>query len=770
MIMAKFARRRIIFYFFSIVLFIAAMFPVYAGGRQEPELTRADDLIKELRHDEAILLLTDFARRNPRMFDQAQQRLRKIYQTRDEFNRTADTLIDTLIRDPENNERVLALSRHLYTLEHESSPLMINFVARTREIAQFNINRILLRRIMERGRDLLDRGESLAALQTYAEGMSFMREEFFLAGFGQTIEIEVNRETERINAMLASFQQVSTQMGAVSAELLRAINAGETARVPEITSRLNTAMDRFIALKHTVYTSLNSFERTLNAIRAVNPDTGDRNHLSFLSAVIRGRQNESISEGMLGAFDNYWNNSIGSILTGITQNLERSNTTAISALQARNFTAVSSALSNTDYLVNLTPFYFDKHRQLYETGRQPATALYGATILNIDIPRFIEIRALREANGYLVNAAGIASRAAGDGGSFASYQQGTMSAAQALVLEQQTRANIVTMQRSIVELVARADQFHTEINRFHNTMHVFNTARAIENLNRIYTAEGQQSAARFFSISQENLNASIAQRKVQLEKARELLNGESAVAADGTAVVYRYPTEAFAELTALNTAMTNDLQASNAVMEQFRIEQAAGNTDPQIAALRASYQASLNELNSVRDQSTPLTETARTRSSQAEAHRLEGERLFREAQAAFQRRNFDLAIERLNDATGRLDDSLAIQESPPLRQTRDNQIMSLSGAIAEAMNDSVIEEVRTLLGSAQTSYYNGNFQQAESNLVTASNRWRLINSEPHEEVVYWLGIVRIALSATSGRVIPPTAPLYPEMSQLLNQA
>jgi tetratricopeptide (TPR) repeat protein len=59
---------------------------------------------------------------------------------------------------------------------------------------------------------------------------------------------------------------------------------------------------------------------------------------------------------------------------------------------------------------------------------------------------------------------------------------------------------------------------------------------------------------------------------------------------------------------------------------------------------------------------------------------------------------------------------------------------------------------------------------AEETLVRAQNRWRVTNVTEHQDVEYWLRLVRGALSVQSGRVIAPTAPLYAEMSQLLSDA
>jgi len=760
--MAKFASRAAIFCFFSLFSLLFA-YPVFAGGGRDADLNRADEYIRNRQHDEAILILTDFARRNPFRFDEAQQRLRRIYQIRDEFNRTADNLIETLVNDPNDNERILALSRHLYTLEHESSPLLVNFVARTREIAQFNVNRTRLRGILERGRQYLDNNESFAALQTYAEGMSFMRDEFFSAGFGEEINSDVIRETENVNMILASFQQASSQMGAISNELIRAVNSGDVSGIPEITRRLTAAMDNFIAMKHVLYTSVNTFERILNQIRTNNPEIGDRNHLSFVSMVIRGRPGESITEGMLGAFNNYWVYSISSAVSSIIQYVEGANRAAIASLNARHYPLVISSLNNMEYYRNLTPLYFDKHRQLFENAGGQTAVLYGSTVLNKDINQFMEIRALSEANAFLIQAANIASRQNIDRSSLTRFQGGNITAPQALNEEQQTRNIILTVHRSIAEIVTRANQVHVDINRHHEVMHVLNAANAIGNIQSFYVAEEQQSAIRYYTIAQSNLSLTLAGRRAQLERSVSLLEGERIINEDGAEETLHYPAEALAELNIMLSGITAELQNINAVLAQSLNEQ-------QESSERTELVATVNELTLIRNQGVTLSQTARSRANQAEAHRLEGERLFREAQSAFARRDYETARDRIRRADTRLSESLALQESSALRQMRDTQLISLDQSINRAENEAVIVEVRNMVNNARTQYYNGNFIQAEEILVRARSRWSNTNSDDNEEIVLWLGFVRTALSATSGRVIPPTAPLFPEMSQLLSQA
>jgi len=766
--MAKFYLRSVILIYFSIIS-LTAITPVFGAGGKDSDLARADELIKTKHHDEAILILTDYARRGPENFEQAQERLRKIYKIRDEFNRTADELIKTITDDPGNNAKIIALSNKLHTLERDDSPLLVNFVSKTREIALFNLNRNKLRSILLRGRALLDKGDSVAAIQVYTESMEIMREEFFAANYGEGINNDVRRETERVNATFQAFRDASAQLSTISAEMVRYINAGDMARINETTTRLTPAMDRFIALKQNLFITLNTFDRVLGIIRTREPEMIDRNHLSFFTLGIRGRTGENMQEGMLGAFETQWSNTIGNVVKAIAQVVETGNTASLTAFKAGNYAAVTTTLSRTDGYINLSPLYFNKRRELADPTRPQTTSMYGSTVLNEDIAGFLEIRALIEANNALLQAGNIAVRQNFDRTTLTRWQSGNLSSGLALSSEYQTRNNITSAQRQLHEIIQRVNQINTDINRYHATAHIPKAVEAIEALNNTYITEEHLSAQRYFTIAQRSLSTVIPDRKTALEKGRNFLNGERRTISEGIVVNYYYPTEALQELSTLLIELNRDLVTGNTGLG-INVSEQKGIENPETVRLKAGLQTTVNELNELLAQCTALTDNARSRSSQAQALRADGERLLSEARAAYQRQDFDTARQRIETADRRFNESLAIQESASLRQMRDTQLVSLGQAIAVSENEAILAEVRNLVNEARSSYFAGNFQQAETRLVRAGTRWRITNNEPNEEIVYWQSLVRTALQGTSARIIPPTAPLYPEMSQLLNQA
>jgi len=770
--MSNFARRSAIFYIAACLFLIAS--PVFGAGLRDPDLVKADKLIDEKKHDEAILVLTDYIRRNPEHFDNAQKRLKRIYQERENFDKTADELINSLLNDPENQEKIYSLSSKLKSMENESSPLLSTFVSRTHEIAEFNVFRNRLVNILETGRAQLDRGECEAALLTYAGGMDLMRDEFFNEGYGITVENNIRRETERVNAVIAAFRAASTGFGAPASELARAVTSGNLNTTAEIINRLTPAMDRFIAQKQELYTAVNVFDSTLDRIRSANPETADRNHLSFLSILINGRQGETIQEGMLGAFETYWKNTINPIINAITQNALAAYSTGLTSVTSGQYTNALPSLQRAGSFVNISPLFFQKRRALNEKGNAQKAEVFGNVIIKDDVPAYITLRALSEASGFLTQASNLAMRSNTYANTIQSaytlWQEGKADAVTTINGELQARSGAAAIKTELDAIILSAAQMDNSLKNYYTTRYLTETVNAIDKIYSASAALERQAAYYYYFVVDAELKRGLTARTAELEKGRNYLNGQKRTRADGSTVTDLFPSEALETLTAMLASLSIDLERGNSAIAYYNNETRLVLTDEQITAIKKSCEKTIAELNTLRGQGVTLRTTANSRTTQAEAFRQEGERLLREAQTAYRSQNFDTARDRLQRASDRFNSSLDVQESASLRQSWDTQLFNLGQAINASENEAIIAEVRNLVNRARASYFEGNFQQAEDGLIRARSRWRITNADENEEILYWLGIVRGAMSARSGRVIPVTAPLYPEMSQLLSKA
>ena len=765
--MSEFARKVSFFSLFSL-LFLMPYSLLFGSGGQQQDLVRADELIDNKYYEEAIMLLSDFTRRNPDYLDESQKRFRRIFQIREEFNSIADVLINTLIEEPENDEKILELTLQLYTLENEDSPLMISFVARTHEIAKFNVNRNKLLEIMARARSQIDAGNNYPALRTYSEGFALMRDEFYAGNFPEVKKNETRQETENILSMLNSFNQASVNIKDLSSDYISAIEQRDIRGILETADEFTPALNDFIDLKYTLDTAVSSFSRTLNEIRAADPDIGDRNHLAFVMVVMNGRSSENGQEGMLGVFDSYWQSIIEPVFNAITVYIDRENNASIAAVNREDFESVYSPSDTINNFIEFSYVLFDKRRAFYELSNRQTITLQGRNILYSDIPQYTEITALKEASNLLYRAAGIGLRQEIDRTSVDRWLEGSITISQAFSAEQRTRAAINELKTEVEEIIANANIVNTELNSYHSVTHITDALGSIQSINNFLTTEEHKSIQRYYNIAHLNFQNSLIARSNELETGRRHIYGDERTGDILTAL--RYPADAIPVLISMIAAAEIDHNNTNPFILQYHDEPSAFKTVPDIARTNADHLASIRELSAIAAEGRELLEIARNRTAQAEAFSQEGMRLFGEAQAALQRQDFALARDRIERASVRFSDSLNLQESASVRQMRDVQLINFGQTVATAENQLVIADVRVMLNNARNLYFNGNFIQAEDSLVRARNRWHTTNADENEEVVLWLGIVRNALSASSGRVISPTAPLYPEMSQLLSQA
>ena len=161
---------------------------------------------------------------------------------------------------------------------------------------------------------------------------------------------------------------------------------------------------------------------------------------------------------------------------------------------------------------------------------------------------------------------------------------------------------------------------------------------------------------------------------------------------------------------------------------------------------------------------------AKNQMTAAQLARNEADLRYSEAQNALRREDFDTARKKLQDALSKYDEALMNQNDETLRSETDRKLQTLGESIAKAENELVVREVRDLKTRAKDAYFNGRFDDAEKYLNQAKIRWAVTNVNEDEEITNLLNFVNTAISMKTGREILPSAPQYPEMSQLLNMA
>lgn len=155
---------------------------------------------------------------------------------------------------------------------------------------------------------------------------------------------------------------------------------------------------------------------------------------------------------------------------------------------------------------------------------------------------------------------------------------------------------------------------------------------------------------------------------------------------------------------------------------------------------------------------------------QAELYKNEGEFTLASATEYLNEGDFENARNSLSKAQESFSRALDLSEDSQIRRISDGQIADLDSRILQAENELVVSEVRSYLTQAQDAYRNTRFEEAETLLLQAQDRWSVTHSESNSEIENLLQYVVNALSVNSGRVLQTSDPLYPEMSQLYSQA
>jgi hypothetical protein len=745
----------------------AAASPLHGEGERDAGLARADKLIAGRQYDEAIRILAGQVRKNPGEFPRAQKRLWKILALRNSYNALANELLDALHTDPDNSEKMLDLTRRLEAMEGAQG-MTRQFLARVEELALFGHNRRRLEEIMVEGRALIDRGDYGAAMGRYAEGLEIYRDKFFSTGYGEPVDSRVRFYLEALMKGIEDFALLAAPFQGALAGLDRIPLEGEEdnlALLRDCYARLALPMERLIAVNNAMAEALNYFDEQLARFLSENPGMGDRNYLAFASRIVRGRADADTQEGLLGAAAGLWASSLSPFEAALEKAAE---------LAYRNAYAGQGQFEPVLAYCALAMDYIEDWRRFYQGQDFPVYAYFDRSVIVFKAEDYLQYYSLETACLGQIESGPLLEQyrrlASTDSTALELWQEGRLSAETALAREAQARGAYHDLAFRVNAAFDRLSAGGSALLNFRDDLAgervlfapMKNTLALFSDIDGRVFVQENAAAIREYTIVNRDFQRRVAAWKDLFAEGNRLFAGDPQDA--------KYPREALERFERIGRDSVRDLEEGRGLVARYENEPPRFFREPRIAALYNSARSTTRELEELRTGALALEQIARTQAAQAAAFELEGDRLFREAQTALTRNDFDAAQDRAIRAGERYDASLAIQESPELRRVRDFTLVGLGAEITRRAHEALVREVRSLVNAARDIYFEGGFETAEEYLVRALNRRRSANLGDDPEVIYWLTIVRGAVTLRSGRVILPTAPLYAEMSQLLSEA
>jgi tetratricopeptide (TPR) repeat protein len=767
----------------AVFLLASAVF-VYGGGSRDEALSRADTLIENRQYDEAIRVLSSYMKTKPEKFKEAQERLQQIIRIREQYNAIADELLDVLRDNPGDNERILELTEALNAIEPSSNPSAEKFLEQVQALAVFNRNRARLEEIFAAGRALLEAGDYSGAMAAYAGGLDIYQEEFFAAGYGEETERlaregleSISRDTSDFSAFVSSFSRTADNIKG---------SGGETDLDDflEFYDAFSSGMGELIRRRDDLREVVVSFDTRQAELQREYESLGDRSFLSFAPRLIHGPAGQN--EGMLGALDRLWEDKVSLAEAAVSARADALYEEAYAAADNREYSHAVSLLESAAEYIAISLDFINRRYVYEEADNPPVTTLFDEMVLSEKKNEYLKYRAMAMAIPVIRDAGLLGEKAEDllEGGfpALAAWQEGRMDAAEAGAAEQEVRGFFAALRGDLALMRAALDDGSSSIGNyrrayedseegFNSALRVISGAGAIvDGLDAFIGEQILASAARRYTIANGDFQKEVRAREEEFREANSLMQGIPQTLEGGGEYTARYPSEGLAILTELSRSASVNLTMGRQLLATYSAESREVLDSSGVAPLYTGAREMVDRITGLQSRAGPLMATARTQVSQASALRSDGDRLFREAQAAMIREDFDLARERLDQAATRYHDSLAIQESVALRATWDTQLVNLGAEIAARLNEIVVRDVRVLVSNAKNAYYSGDFEQADTLLVRAQNRWRTTNSTENSEVNYWTNLVRGAMSLQAGKTIPVTAPLYAEMSQLLSDA
>jgi hypothetical protein len=750
----------------------------WALGRREDPLVQADRLIADQKYDEAILYLSEFIKLYPDRFDQAQAKLRKITRIRTAYNEKALALLETMVNEPTNEEKKIAMIRELENFEKNPSPAVRDFISRTKDLALFTFNRAKFEEIMEEGRFLIDARRFAEAARTYQRGFELYRPEFVDKGYDPAFVRRVFNQEQAVIDAIAALGDVGQSMESTFSELVLAIASKDLIGFNPARASAEAAALDLADKRHIIVSAGRALEAAFAELVAVDQNLTDSSYLPFAFRLIMGRRTESELEGVAGTVDAQWTIAMGSVQNILESTIEETLAIATRAFSAQDWQLAQESYAEASQWINrslpvlaLWALYAPKELDEYSTPLgQAVLASKGSDYLRLlhlaeTAADQAELAALRL--GIDTAATRLAStgtdgleRAQG----LASFQASRDSFVRAALDIESLR--IVSGDRADRLLAWSGSGFAHESSLSIQGIHDGNLANALDKA----LANETNAVARAASFEFALIAAEAEDATGRLSLGRNFLEGLPSDDPSLPDAIFRFPSRSIAELAIAEAALVRIAADLQAFLNKYQREPAYISAAATVlewiqrsAMLRTATTAGIAETRT-------LAVRAREQKQLADSSRLEAERRTAEASAALRANNFGAARERIERARERYLASLSFEQDPDLRRSSDALLAEIASAILRAENDLVVADTRRLLTEGRSFYLQGVFDRAEAILLQARARWSTTNATPEVEVEYWLRLVQTALTVKTGRDIPSTAPLFPEMSQLLSLA
>lgn len=750
---------------------------IFAKDRENFDYSEIDHLIETKDYNAALILLQRYISNveNQHDFDNAVKRISKIMKAKEDYSEVANTLLDTLENEPNNDEKQLSIISQLEEMEKNPNTTTRLFLKHAKSAAQFTYYKAQFDRIMNEGENLLSQGNYLEAARTFQSGFELYQEEYFQEYTEQEYVQPVKDGLQNIEYAISNFTNACNEVLSAFSQYENALQTSNYITAKEKFDYLSSVLAKYMEYRNYVASSGNSFYDIFQKLKDENSNITEASFLPFAYRFALGKNND-YTTGIVAVFDTVINEPYKKvkdlcrdksfqIIKNTSDFIDKKNfftgvdESKLANQRLANVIDFSKLAIDTCNLINLkTPIM--EHEESFDSD-YITNFTYMLTLCSDFSKQFTSTSLI---SVHMGSAEKIKPSAR-------NYSQQIISKADTFGnLQRTTNANLKIGEKNFTDFKneCKAEPFNIITNSYKTYTNIIKKSYEmaldlqIQQWNNLAHTYDKQSEKIYITYND------------ALEKATNLLN-ENKSYIDANNNAFSYPAEAIPVINEVlkdysknKKTMEEYLQTlENAPVEEVQNNMSKANT---YISSKNNIKSYLSNISAIVISGETLVKKAENQEIAAERAKKEADFRYRAAVNALKKNDFSTARNNLQWASENYAKSLELQESNKLRTESDEKLAKLGFDINKAENEIVVLEVRQLTTNAKEEYYNGNFENAANLLSQAKNRWHTTNIEENQEILTLQTLVNTALTMKTGRVILPTAPLYPEMSQLLNSA
>jgi TolA-binding protein len=764
----------------ALIICLAAAASVQAKGNAEREsrrrLAEVEKLIAEKRYNEAVRLLSEVVQEDPDRFDAAEELMAQIRNSRAEIDERFAQLNEALQENDE--QKVVALIDDIEKLNPYPNDTEAHLLEMIRAAGIERIYFVnLFRDLMDRAREQIRAGEYRQAVSTYLElfGEDFriVRENFDEEEYGNILKNSVETALSNLQEAIGTYDALTGALVATAENF-----GADPQELPAAVEAVAGLLESMAAEVGTVESSGRTFQVQNERVKENSADGEYDLFLFFADEVVLGPEEES-TEGIAYALDAIWRGELGDLESVL---LERGQAAYNAVVERFRKQSLEAALAFIEPAEALFPSLLDlqalwplrvEPTRPYPSGEAGRSAFASAAPGMLRTQEYM--KALEDYRNLIQTNERIVLIVEKEVTTIQQVYSDREELEELLVdmenLDSSWRNQLARYRegaRQGLDLTGHVSQAEEVISDIGATLEV---AKALDMrlLDRVARVQGVEFEDRFRSYKD------LYEQAVQLQEGREVVlesirNPETGEIIETATRVEKYPSQAVAIFRPLSRDLKDlaegvDAMLANALKNQEYVEQSE-----ELQVHVRSLRSLVDRIAQLQGDLEPRLQDSEQAALQAERYRREGQLRFQQARANVDSGRYADARQNIRSAREAFDNSLSFEEDEEVRRIRDEELVALSRAIVDLENNLVIAEVRSLIEAGRRLYAQGDFAGAEQTLLAAQARWSDTNPTVNPEVSFWLGLVRSAVDATTGREIAETDPLYKEMSQLYNLA